>query len=156
MKINTRIALLHWAAFFALTAGARAAEVQFVPLQEYIGQPGIEKDSAALGYIAERCSALYGVWAKNLIEETDPERRKLMLESYGAFEKFKAMATRQMMVGTTFEMKDAVARTSDMIIKLSGLYADRIEMTRLRAGNMFADPLIAGDFATCKALLAKM
>jgi hypothetical protein len=140
----------------AMAASASAAEIQFVPLQDYIGQAGIEKDPAALGYIAERCSALYGVWAKNLVEETDPERRKLMLESYGAFEKFKAMAARQMMVGTTIELKDAIARTSNMVIKLSEFYADRIEAARLRSNNMFSDPLITGDVATCKGLLQKL
>ena len=48
------------------------------------------------------------------------------------------------------------ARTSKTIIKLSDLYADRIETARLRAGNMFADPLIAADFGTCKGLLQKL
>ena len=136
----------------AMTAAAIAAELQFVPLQDYIGQPGVEKDPAALGYIAQRCSALYGVWAKNLEDETDPERQKLMVEWRDAFEKFMALAARQMMVGTTIEMKDAFARTSNLIIKLSDFYADRIETARLRAGNMFADPLIAGDFGTLKPI----
>ena len=36
------------------------------------------------------------------------------------------------------------------------LYADRIETARLRAGNMFADPLIAADFGTCNGLLQKL
>src|SRR3982074_102159 len=100
----------------AMTAAAFAAELQFVPLQDYIGQPGVEKDPAALGYIAQRCSALYGVWAKNLEDETDPERPKLMVEERGAFAKFMARAAGHMMVGTTIEMKDAFARTSNLII----------------------------------------
>jgi|SRR5215471_6621510 len=45
----------------ALLAPALAAEAQLVPLQDYIGQSGVEKDPVALGYVAERCSALYSV-----------------------------------------------------------------------------------------------
>src|SRR4051812_24593823 len=108
----------------AMTASASAAEVQFVPLQDYIGQPGIEKDPAASGYVFNRCSALYAVFAK-LEGETDPERQKIMAEAGSSFEKFMDLAARQMMVGTTIEMKDVFA-----IIKLSDLYADRIEAAR--------------------------
>jgi len=76
------------AALLALAATAVAANVQFVPLQDYIGQPGLAKDPAALGYIADRCSALYAVFGKNLEDETDPERRTFMVEAHSAAEKF--------------------------------------------------------------------
>src|SRR6516162_8828948 len=63
-------------ALLALAIPAFAAETQFVPLQDYIAQPGVEKDLAALGYVADRCTALYLVVAKGLMEETDPERQR--------------------------------------------------------------------------------
>lgn len=143
-------------ALIGFTAAALAGEVQFVPLQDYISQPGVGKDPAALGYVADRCSALYAVFGKNLEAEIDPERQKLMAEAHNAAEKFMGLAARLMMRGTTIEMKDAFARTANIVIELGNLYGDRIEAARLRAGNMFADPLIAGDFGTCKSLLAKM
>ena len=48
-----------------------AAEPQFVPLQEYLTQPGVTNDPVAAGYVAERCAAWYAVWAKLLENETD-------------------------------------------------------------------------------------
>ena len=70
---------------------ALAAELQFVPLQDYIGQPGVEKDPAAISYVAQRCAALYAVFGKNLEDETDPERRKFMVEAHSAAEKFMGL-----------------------------------------------------------------
>jgi hypothetical protein len=49
-------------ALLALAArAALAAEVQFVPLQDYIGQPGVEKDPAAISYVATLCRAVRGL-----------------------------------------------------------------------------------------------
>src|SRR5436190_3199180 len=128
-------------ALLALSApAALAAEVQFVPLQDYIGQPGVEKDPAAISYVAQRCAALYAVFGKNLEDETDPERRKFMVEAHSAAEKFMGLAAREMMSGTTIQMKDAFARTAKTVVQLGDLYVDRIEAARNRAGNMFADP----------------
>jgi len=143
-------------ALLALACPTFAAEMQFVPLRDYVGQPGIEKDPVALGYIAERCSAIYLVFGKNLEKETDFERRKFKDEALGAGEKFMGFATQLMMRGTTIELKDALPRIQKIVVEMGNLYTDRIEAARVRAGNMFADPLIAGDFATCKGLLAKM
>ena len=144
-------------ALLALAApAALAAELQFVPLQDYIGQPGVEKDPAAISYVAQRCAALYAVFGKNLEDETDPERRKFMVEAHSAAEKFMGLAAREMMSGTTIQMKDAFARTAKTVVQLGDLYVDRIEAARNRAGNMFADPLIAGDFAICKGRLGKL
>jgi hypothetical protein len=139
-----------------MAAPALANEVQFVPLQDYIGQTRVTKDPAALGYIADRCSSLYAVFGKDLEDETDPERRKFMAEAYSAAEKFMGLAAREMMSGTTIQMKDAFARTSKTVVQLGDLYVDRIEAARNRAGNMFADPLIAGDFGICKGLVGKL
>jgi hypothetical protein len=147
---------IYAAALLALAAPALVAEVQFIPLQDYIAQPSVVNDPAALGYIADRCSALYAVFGKNLEDETDPERRKIMAEAHSAAEKFMGLAARAMMGGTTIQMKDAFARTAKTVVQLGDLYADRIDAARNRAGNMFADPLIAGDFATCKGLLGKL
>jgi len=148
---------LAFATLVGLIASALAGGVEFVPLQNYVGQtPAIEKDPAALGYVADRCSALYMVFARGLEDETDPERQRIKREALSAGEKFMGAAARLMMRGTRIELKDALKRTSITVVGLSELYVDRIDAARLRAGNMFADPLIAGDFATCKGLLAKM
>jgi hypothetical protein len=104
----------------------------------------------------QRCAALYAVFGKNLEDETDPERRKFMFEAHSAAEKFMGLAAREMMSGTTIQMKDAFARTAKTVVQLGDLYVDRIEAARNRAGNMFADPLIAGDFAICKGRLGKL
>lgn len=142
------------AALVVLAAPVIAAEVQFVPLQTYIAQPGVEKDPAALGYVADRCSALYAVFGKNLEEETDPERRRIMAEAHVAAEQFMGIAARLMMQGTTIDMKDAFSRTANTVVQIGNLYAERIEAVRNRTGNMFNDSLIAGDFASCKGLLS--
>ena len=144
------------AVLLALNCASTAGEVQFVPLTDYIGQPGVATDPAALGYIAERCSALYAVFGKNLEGETDPERQRIMAEVHSSAEKFMGLAARQMMRGTRIEMKDAFARTANIVIQLGNLYADRIDAVRLRTNNMFTDPLIAGDFATCKGLVSML
>jgi hypothetical protein len=143
------------ASLLALTALALADEAQLVPLQDYIAQP-VEKDPAAIGYVMRRCSALYSVFAKNLEDETDPERQKFKAEALSAGEKFMGFAVEMMMHGTTITMKDALVRTQNIVVELGNLYTDRIAAVRLRTNNMFADALIAGDFATCKGLLGKM
>ena len=144
------------AALLALAIPAFAAEVQFVPLQNYIGQPGVEKDPAALGYVADRCSALYTAFAKGLEQETDPERQKVKDQALNAGEKFMGLAVKSLMLGTTIELKDALVRTRKIVVEVRNLYIDRIEAARNRAGDMFADPLILGDFGVCKGLLAKV
>ena len=127
-----------------------------MPLQEYIAQPGVDKDPVAISYVMSRCSALYTVFGKNLERETAPERQQVRAEAYSVAERFLGAAALLMMRGTTIEMKDAFRRTSTVIVGLGNLYVDRIQAVRLRTNNMFDDTLIAGDFATCKALLAKL
>lgn len=145
------------ATLLALTAPAAIAdEVQLVPLQDYVAQPGVEKDLVAIGYIMNRCSALYSVFAKNLEGETDPERQKFKATALSAGEKFMGVSVQLMMHGTTIELKDALTRTRDIVVGLGNLYIDRISAARLRTNNMFSDALIAGDFATCKGLLRSM
>ena len=144
------------AALLALAIPAFAAEVQFIPLQDYIGQPGVEKDPAALGYVAERCSALYTVFAKGLEQETDPERQKVKNQALNAGEKFMGVAVQSLRLGTTIELKDAMIRTRNIVVEVGNLYTDRIEAARVRAGDMFADPLILGDLGVCKGLLPKL
>jgi len=144
------------AALLALAIPAFAAEVQFIPLQDYIGQPGVEKDPAALGYVAERCSALYTVFAKGLEQETDPERQKVKNQALNAGEKFMGVAVQSLRLGTTIELKDAMIRTRNIVVEVGNLYTDRIEAARVRAGDMFADPLILVDLGVCKGLLPKL
>jgi hypothetical protein len=144
------------AILLAFARSAFAAEVQFVPLQDYIGQPGVEKDPVALGYVAGRCSALYTVFAKNLEGEKDPERQRMKDEALSAGEKFMGLAVQSMMLGTMIEMKNALIRSRETVVEIGKIYTDRIEAARVRAGNMFADPLILGDFRVCKGLLAKL
>jgi hypothetical protein len=139
----------------ALFAPALAAEAQLVPLQDYIGQSRVEKDPVALGYVAERCSALYSVFGKNLEGETDPERQRVMAEAFNAGERFMGLAVKLMISGTTM-CGGCPAANSKNVADLGNLYIDRIEAARLRTGNMFSDHLIVGDFATCKGLLAKL
>jgi hypothetical protein len=129
---------------------------QFVPLQDYLTQSDIAADPAALGYVASRCSALYSVFAKNLEGETDPERREFMANALSAGEKFMGVAARSMMIGTTIEIKVALARTSKIVVELGNLYTDRIWTARLRTNNTFSDALIAGDWAICKELNAQL
>jgi len=133
-----------------------AAELQFIPLQDYMAQRGVADDPAAQSYMMSRCAALYVVIAKGMDGETDPERQKVKAETYGAGEKFVGAAAALSMRGTTIEMKDAFAQTAKTVVRLSNLYVDRIEAARLRTNNMFSDTLIAGDVSTCKALLAKL
>jgi hypothetical protein len=143
-------------AMAVLSTPVLGAEVQFVPLRDYIGQPGVTQDPVALAYVMERCSALYGVFAKNLEGELDPQRQKFKAEALDAGEEFMGAAAQLMMRGTTIEIKDALARTSKTVTELGNLYVDRIEAVRLRTNNMFTDNLVAGDFATCKDLRGKM
>ena len=80
------------ATLLALTAPAAiAAELRFVPLQDYIAQPAVEKDPVAIGYVMNRCSALYTVFAKNLEGETDPEREVFKAKALNAGEKFMGL-----------------------------------------------------------------
>jgi len=138
---------------FAVAVPAVAAEVQLVPLQDYVSQPGVGKDPVAAGYVMERCSALYAVFAKNLEGETDLERQKVMNQFNNVGEQFMGVAVRLMMQGTTIEVNDALARIQKIVVDLGNLYTDRISAVRLRTNNMFSDALIAGDFVTCKGLI---
>ena len=95
-------------------------------LQDYIGQAGVEKDPAALGYVAERCSALYTVFAKGLEQETDPERQKVKNQALNAGEKFMGVAVQSLRLGTTIELKDAMIRTRNIVVEVGNLYTDRI------------------------------
>ena|SRR5215831_6704021 len=95
----------------ALFAPALAAEAQLVPLQDYIGQSRVEKDPVALGYVAERCSALYSVFGKNLEGETDPERQRVMSEAFNAGERFMGLAVKLMISGTTIGVEVVLRRT---------------------------------------------
>ena len=95
----------------ALFAPALAAEAQLVPLQDYIGQSRVEKDPVALGYVAERCSALYSVFGKNLEGETDPERQRVMAEAFNAGERFMGLAVKLMISGTTIGVEVVLRRT---------------------------------------------
>lgn len=145
------------ATLLMLTAPAFADGVQFVPLQDYINQAdGFEKDPAALGYVMNRCSALYLAFAKSLEGETAPDCLKAKDELVSAAEKFLGVAVSLEMRGTTFTLKDALDRTQRFNIEAGDLYIDRMNAARLRAGNSFADALIAGDFNICKGLLAGM
>jgi hypothetical protein len=127
---------------------------QLIPLQDYINQVGVEKDPAALGYIASRCSALYADFAKGMEGESDPQRQKAKDDWTQIAERFMGRATQMMMSGTTIEFKDALQREASIVVKLGNIYTERIEATRLRTNNMFDDSLIAGDFKVC-ATLAK-
>jgi hypothetical protein len=106
--------------------------------------------------VADRCSALYTVFAKGLAQETDPERQKVKDQALNAGEKFMGLAVKSLMLGTTIELKDALVRTRKIVVEVRNLYIDRIEAARNRAGDMFADSLILGDFGVCKGLLAKL
>jgi hypothetical protein len=132
------------------------SQVKIIPLKDYLAQPNIEKDPAALGYLAARCSALYSIFAANLIQETEPDRKKLEMQTAATGEKFLELAASQMMRGTTLNAKDASQRQEDVVVDLAQLYTQRIAAIKLRTNNMFDDPLIAGDFNTCKVLAAKL
>jgi len=80
-------------------------------LQDYIGQSRVEKDPVALGYVAERCSALYSVFGKNLEGETDPERQRVMAEAFNAGERFMGLAVKLMISGTTIGVEVVLRRT---------------------------------------------
>ena len=90
--------------------------------------------------MADRCSALYTVFAKGLAQETDPERQKVKDQALNAGEKFMGLAVKSLMLGTTIELKDALVRTRKIVVDVGNLYIDRVEAARVRAGNMFADP----------------
>ena len=136
--------------------GATQGGAQLIPLQDYINQPDVEKDPAALGYVFHRCSALYAVVVKGFEPETDPERVKLRNSLTDLVNKFSLAAIRLMMKGTNLSEGEAEKKVLDLIGDLANLYAKRIEAIRLRTNNMFDDPLIAGDMAVCKALAAKL
>jgi len=106
--------------------------------------------------VADRCSALYTVFAKGLAQETDPERQKVKDQALNAGEKFMGVAVQSLRLGTTIELKDAMIRTRNIVVEVGNLYTDRIEAARVRAGDMFADPLILGDLGVCKGLLPKL
>jgi hypothetical protein len=127
---------------------------QLVPLTTYINQP-IEKDPAAMAYLASRCSALYSVFGLKLEPETDPERQRVSKQVLATAEKFMNKAVMLNMTGTKLELKDAMAMTSKTVVGLATLYSDRIENQKLRTNNMFDDKLIATDFDVCKTLAAK-
>jgi len=135
------------------TASVFAAGTKFVPLKEYLAQPGVEKDPAALGYVMHRCSALYAVIAKNFEGESDPERKKIQAQLVDAVGTFSVLAIQLMMRGTTMTVKEAQERVINITADLGNLYGERIAAIRLRTNNMFDDPLIAGDAATCGAVL---
>jgi hypothetical protein len=137
---------------FSTLAVAQNNLPQMLPLQAYIAQSGIEKDPAALGYIASRCSALYAVFAKGMEGETDPERQRAQAEWVQIAEKFMGIATKTMMTGSTIEFQNALVKEKDTIVKLGNMYTERIDDARLRTNNMFSDSLIAGDFSVCKTL----
>ena len=137
---------------FPTLALAQNSLPQLVPLQAYIDQSDIEKDPAALGYIASRCSALYAVFAKGMEGETDPDRQRAKVEWTQIAENFMGTAEKTMMIGSTIEFQNAVAKEKDIIVKLGNMYTERIEDARLRTNNMFSDSIIAGDFSVCKTL----
>ena len=143
-------------ALIGLSVPALAAEAQIVPLKNYIEQPGVVKDPAAMGYVMERCAAFYAVFSKGLEGEMAPDRLRLKEETTTAAAKFWTAAVQLMMRGTTIQQKNAEARTADRIVDLGNLYAIRIAEAKLRNNNMFSDSLIAGDVNACKAILAKM
>jgi hypothetical protein len=127
-------------------------------LQDYInGEPGFEKDPAAMGYVADRCAAFYMALSKTLEPETDPQRRQFRNEVLNpAAEKFMGVAVRFLMLGSTIDLQDALKRTQQTEIAIGNLYIDRIAAAKARTNYMFDDPLIASDLATCKSLLAKL
>lgn len=133
----------------------RRAE-QLFPLQDYVNQPNIEKDPAALGYVFHRCCALYAVVVKIFESETDPERVKLRNSLTDRVNNFTRAAIRLMMKGTNLSEGEAEKKVLDLIADLANLYGKRIESTRLRTNNMFDDPLIGGDMAVCKTLAAQL
>jgi len=143
-----------------VTYGAAAApensSIQLTPLQDYINQPGIEKDPAAFGYVMHRCAALYAVLVKIGEGETAPDRQKLTADLTDGMETLSGAAIQLMMRGTTMDVKEAQKRVVNLTGDLANLYAKRIEAVRLRTNSMFSDSLIAGDIATCGALLKKI
>lgn len=140
----------------ALSVPAVADEAQLVPLENYIAQPGVDKDPAAIGYVMTRCSALYTVFAKMLEVEIDPERQKAKAQNMSTGERFMGFAVQMMMHRTTIELKDALLRTQKLTVALGNIYIDRITEAHVSTNNMFDDPLITGDFTVCKGLLEKM
>jgi hypothetical protein len=137
---------------------ASAADVQFIPLQDYINRdPGFEKDPAAMGYVADRCAAFYIALSKGLEQETDPQRQQFRNEVLNpTAEKFMGVAVKFLMIGTTIELKDAMKRTQQTEVAIATLYIDRIAAAKARTNYMYDDPLLAGDLAICKSLLAKL
>jgi hypothetical protein len=120
-RISLTIQLLT-AAFFALlpcttSAFGQGGPPQLISLQDYINQNAVEKDPVALGYIANRCSALYAVFTKGVEGETDPERKKAYAEWTQTAEDFMGKATRMMMTGTKMTLEDALAREKNIIVK---------------------------------------
>jgi hypothetical protein len=142
-------------ALLVLTSPAVAAGM-FVPLKDYLAQPGIQEDPAALGYVMHRCSALYEVEMGMLEGETDPERQKLKVELGDAVGKFMNVALRLMLHGTTRDPATAQDRLTGIVTNLGHLYAERIEAAQLRSNDVFDDPLIASDLTVCKGFAEKI
>jgi hypothetical protein len=135
-----------------LVAGSGSAEPQFVPLQQYLAQPGVTNDPVAAGYVAERCAAFYAVFAKRLEGETAPARQQARTQALATAERFLDIATNSMMYGTTIDFLSALDRTKTTVLAIGRLYSDRMERARNLTGDMFSDPLIAGDLTVCALL----
>lgn len=132
-----------------------AQSQEFVPLTTYV-QQDIAKDPVALGYVAIRCSALYLVFSAMLQDEIGPERQQQRESFTQASLKFQEIALKAQMTGTTTALKDAGRDVGQTLTSVSLLYNDRIKRAKALNNNMFSDPLIAGDFNTCKTLLSHL
>jgi hypothetical protein len=152
--IGAVVAVLIGQELLAPSVAVAQSRPQLVPLATYINAP-IEKDPAALAYLASRCSALYSIFAVKLEPETDPERQRVMRQMIATAEAFMGKAVQLNMTGTTLGVKEASAATSNTVVGLGKLYSDRIESQKLLTSNMFDDELIATDFDVCKSLAAK-
>jgi hypothetical protein len=148
MKATTMIAAL---ATLAVTPVA-SAEGTLVPLTEYLAQPGTANDPVAVGYVMERCAALYTVFAANLEGETAPERQDVQRQSTAAAANFISAAITLMQRGTTMDTKEAGARVNTITTALAKRYVEIFASVRLSNPNLSSDPMVAGDFATCGSL----
>ena len=135
-------------------ASTAAAELQLVPLEDYLSQNHIGGDPAAMAYVAKRCAAWYLVFAKGLEGETDPARQQALRQADAKAEKFLEFATKLEMSGRTIDPQTSLAHVKDGVVAIAKLYQNRIDHAQNLTGNMFSDPLLAGDLKICGALAA--
>jgi hypothetical protein len=130
--------------------------VKFIPLNEFMNGLGNGPDPPSYGYVAERCTALYSIYGKDLADETDPEKKRASEMALNKAENLLGAALKFNSMGTTQDFATIATNTTKYVVDLGKIYADRIYQARLRTGNAFDDPLIASDMSICRVVSDKL